>query len=131
MAQDDTQKHLQSFNALVNHINELYVDSVNPRKLIEDAMVHMLEELDPHSVYIPAEELAEMNEPLKGNFDGVGIQFNILKDTIFVVSPISGGPSEKVGIMAGDRIVQVEEENVAGIGIKNSDVQRLLKGPRG
>ncbi len=131
MAQDDTQIHLQSFNALVNHINELYVDSVNPRKLIEDAMVHMLEELDPHSVYIPAEELAEMNEPLKGNFDGVGIQFNILKDTIFVVSPISGGPSEKVGIMAGDRIVQVEEENVAGIGIKNSDVQRLLKGPRG
>ena len=131
MAQDDTQKHLQSFNALVNHINELYVDSINPRKLIEDAMVHMLEELDPHSVYIPAEELAEMNEPLKGNFDGVGIQFNILKDTIFVVSPISGGPSEKVGIMAGDRIVQVEEENVAGIGIKNSDVQRLLKGPRG
>jgi carboxyl-terminal processing protease len=128
---NDVSLQLQSFSALVDYINEIYVDSVDRKALIEGAMVSMLENLDPHSVYIPAEELAEMNEPLLGNFDGVGIQFNILKDTILVVSPISGGPSEKVGIQAGDRIVEVDGENVAGVGVKNSDVMRLLKGPRG
>jgi len=130
-AHDNISLQLQSFSALVDYINEIYVDSVDRKELIEGAMVSMLENLDPHSVYIPADELADMNEPLQGNFDGVGIQFNILKDTILVVSPISGGPSEKVGIIAGDRIVSVDGENVAGIGVKNSDVQRLLKGPRG
>ena len=129
--QEDINIQIQSFSALVDYINELYVDSVDRKELIEGAMVSMLENLDPHSVYIPAEELAEMNEPLQGNFDGVGIQFNILKDTILVVSPISGGPSEKVGIQAGDRIIEVDGENVAGVGIKNSDVMRLLKGPKG
>lgn len=122
---------LQSFSSLLYHIEELYVDSIDQQKLVQDAIVGMLEELDPHSTYIPKEELKAMNEPLKGNFDGVGIQFNIMKDTIMVVSPITGGPSEKVGILAGDRIVSVDQENVAGIGIKNSDVQRLLKGPKG
>ncbi|NND94576.1 MAG: S41 family peptidase [Flavobacteriales bacterium] len=122
---------LQSFSSLLYHIEELYVDSVDEQKLVQDAIVGMLEELDPHSTYIPKDELKAMNEPLKGNFDGVGIQFNILKDTIMVVSPITGGPSEKVGILAGDRIVEVDQENVAGIGVKNSDVQRLLKGPKG
>ena len=130
-AQSSRSAELESFNSLVYHIQELYVDSVDQEALIRDAIVGMLEELDPHSTYIPKEELKAMNEPLKGNFDGVGIQFNILKDTIFVVSPIEGGPSEKVGIIAGDRIVTVDDENVAGIGIQNSDVQRLLKGPRG
>jgi len=123
--------NLENFTSLLYHIQEMYVDSVVGEQLIEDAMVGMLEKLDPHSIYIPADEVRAMNEPLKGNFDGVGIQFNILKDTIFVVSPISGGPSEKVGIMAGDRIIEVDGEACAGIGVKNSDVQRLLKGPKG
>ncbi|NNC83147.1 MAG: S41 family peptidase [Flavobacteriales bacterium] len=127
----EASAQLESFNSLVYHIEELYVDSVDREALVRDAIIGMLEELDPHSTYIPKEELKAMNEPLKGNFDGVGIQFNILEDTIFVVSPITGGPSEKVGIQAGDRIISVEDENVAGMGIKNSDVQRLLKGPRG
>ncbi len=130
-AQQNESINLESFSSLIYHIQELYVDSVDERKLVEDAMVGMLEKLDPHSTYIPKEELKAMNEPLKGNFDGVGIQFNIMKDTIVVVSPITGGPSEKVGIIAGDRIVEVDGESCAGIGIKNSDVQRLLKGPKG
>jgi carboxyl-terminal processing protease len=109
----------------------MYVDSVDSEKLVEDAIVHMLGELDPHSVYISKEELAEANEPLQGNFEGIGVQFNILKDTIMVVSPISGGPSEKLGIQAGDKIVEVNGEIVAGVGITNQDVQKLLKGPKG
>ncbi len=131
LAAQSQDYNLETFTTLLYQINEMYVDSVNNDKLLEDAMVGMLEKLDPHSVYIPADEVKRMNEPLKGNFDGVGIQFNILKDTIFVVSPISGGPSEKVGIMAGDRIVTIDGENWGGVGIKNSDVTRLLKGPKG
>lgn len=116
---------------LLTIINYAYVDKVNNEKLVEDAIVGMLKELDPHSVYIPEKELKRMNEPLEGNFEGIGIQFNILKDTITVVSPISGGPSEKLGIQAGDKIIYVEDENVAGTGIKNSDVTRLLRGKKG
>lgn len=121
----------QKFNTLLYYIDEIYVDSVDAHDLVETAIVSMLEEMDPHSVYIPAEELQAADEPLNGNFEGVGIQFNIFKDTIMVVSPISGGPSEKLGILAGDRIVTVDGEVVAGIGVTNKDVQRLLKGPKG
>lgn len=128
---DDKPLDIESFSALLYNIDSYYVDSVDQVTLIQDAIVGMLEKLDPHSTFIPAEELQKTNEPLKGNFDGVGIQFNILKDTIFVVSPIVGGPSEKVGVQSGDRIVNVDGENVAGIGVKNSDVMRLLKGPKG
>lgn len=109
----------------------MYVEDVDFESIVETAIVNMLEEMDPHSVYIPAEDLQAADEPLNGNFEGVGIQFNIFKDTIMVVSPISGGPSEKLGIMAGDRIVTVDGELVAGIGVTNKDVQRLLKGPKG
>lgn len=112
-------------------LNKYYVDSVDNEQATEDAIKGILNNLDPHSIYIPADEVRAMNEPLKGNFEGVGIQFNILQDTIFVITPISGGPSEKVGIMAGDRIVKVDGENVAGIDITNSDVQKYLKGPKG
>lgn len=118
-------------NALLYHIENLYVEDVDLESLVETAIVKMLEEMDPHSVYIPAEELQAADEPLNGNFEGVGIQFNIFRDTIMVVSPISGGPSEKLGIMAGDRIVTVDGEVVAGTGVTNKDVQRLLKGPKG
>ncbi len=117
--------------ALLYQIDNMYVDSVDDKKLVEKAIVSMLAELDPHSVYIPKEDLEEVNEPLKGNFEGVGIQFNIVRDTIYVVDAISGGPSERVGIRAGDRVITVDKETVAGTGIKNSDVMKLLRGPKG
>ncbi len=112
-------------------INTFYVDTVNQDKLTESAIVGMLKTLDPHSAYISADEVKKMNEPLDGSFEGIGIEFNILNDTLIVVNPISGGPSEKVGIMSGDRIVTVDGDNIAGIGIKNSDVFRLLRGAKG
>ena len=132
-AQEDMtpQEAAQKFGTLMRYIGQLYVDSVSVEELTERAMVKMLEDLDPHSVYFSAEELKEADEPLNGNFDGIGVQFNIFKDTIMVVSPISGGPSERLGIRAGDRIVEVDGENAAGIGITNRDVMKLLKGPKG
>ena len=132
LSQDDMtpQEAAQKFGTLMRYIGQLYVDSVSVEDLTERAMVKMLEDLDPHSVYFSAEELKEADEPLNGNFDGIGVQFNIFKDTIMVVS-ISGGPSERLGIRAGDRIVEVDGENTAGIGITNRDVMKLLKGPKG
>lgn len=119
------------FEYLYNNISNLYVDEVDGEQLVEDAIVSMLMELDPHSIYIPREELEQMNEPLKGKFEGIGVRFNILKDTITVVNPIPGGPSEKLGIRAGDRIIYVEDEMVAGVGIKNRDVMDKLRGDKG
>jgi carboxyl-terminal processing protease len=126
--QSDASK---KFDALLQYIDYAYVDSTDNNLLVEDAIVAVLKELDPHSVYIPKDELKKMNEPLVGNFEGVGIQFNIFHDTLMVVSPISGGPSEKVGLMAGDKIVEVDGENIAGIGLQNSDVQKKLRGKKG
>ncbi|MDR2499395.1 MAG: S41 family peptidase [Tannerellaceae bacterium] len=108
-----------------------YVDSTSVNKLSEDAIIGMLSKLDPHSSYSDPEETRELNEPLQGNFDGVGIQFNILNDTVYIVQVISGGPSEKVGIQAGDRIILINDTLVAGIKFKNTDVQKRLRGPRG
>lgn len=121
----------KKFEQLIQLIKYSYVDSVNEDKLVEDAIVGMLKELDPHSVYIPKEELQRMNEPLEGNFEGIGIQFQIIKDTIVVISPIVGGPSEKLGIRAGDKIITVEGEKIAGVGIKNNDVSKKLRGHKG
>lgn len=118
-------------SSLLYHIDRNYVDSVDKNKLIDAAIVSMLEELDPHSIYIPKEDLDEVNEPLKGNFEGVGIQFNIVKDTIYVVDAIAGGPSERIGIRAGDRVIAIDKENVAGVGFKNSDVMTRLRGKKG
>ena len=112
-------------------ISFAYVDSVKLSKVAEDAIVGMLKELDPHSVYISKEDLKEANEPLEGNFEGIGIQFQILSDTIVVISPISGGPSEKLGIQSGDKIVKIEGKSVAGIKIKNEDVLKQLRGKKG
>lgn len=117
--------------ALMYHIERMYVDTVNNDKLVDAAIVSMLEELDPHSIYIPKEDLEEVNEPLKGNFEGVGIQFNLVRDTIYVVDAIPGGPSERLGIRAGDRIVTIDKEGVAGVGFKNSDVMKRLRGKKG
>jgi len=121
----------RKFDVLLQYVKYAYVDSTDEHKLVEDAIVAVLKNLDPHSVYIPKKELKKMNEPLVGNFEGIGIQFNILHDTLTVVSPISGGPSEKVGILSGDKIVEVDGKNIAGIGIQNSDVQHKLRGKKG
>ena len=90
----------------------------------------MLLSLDPHSVYIPASDFAEANDPLMGNFEGIGVQFRIERDTVMVINTIPGGPSEKVGLLAGDRIVKVDGKNIAGIKIENEKVMKLLKGPK-
>ena len=127
-------KNISAQNKLdqvIEIIEEMYVDSVNEKELEEEAITSLLENLDPHSYYISAKEFAEMNEPLEGNFDGIGVEFRIVKDTVVVIQPIAGGPSEKVGIMPGDRIVQVDTINIAGVGITNKKVMKLLKGPRG
>lgn len=112
-------------------VSRYYVDSINDTKFVERTITNMLHDLDPHSSYISKDDLKEISEQLNGEFEGIGISFNILKDTIFVVNTIQGGPSERVGLMAGDRIIKVDGENVAHIGITNSGVQKRLKGPKG
>ncbi|MDP6909588.1 MAG: PDZ domain-containing protein, partial [Flavobacteriales bacterium] len=116
---------------LLNYVMEEYVDTVDMEGLTESTIVEMLGQLDPHSAYIPARDLDAMNEPLHGNFNGIGVEFNIINDTIVVVAPISGGPSEKLGIRSGDRIVTIEDTLVAGVGITNKDVISKLRGARG
>lgn len=112
-------------------IANLYVDETDENKLVESAIKGMLEELDPHSTYSTPEEVKKMNEPLQGNFDGIGIQFNMAEDTLFVIQPVSGGPSEKIGILAGDRIVSINDTLVAGVKMTTEDIMRRLKGPKG
>lgn len=124
---DDVYK----FSKVLGLVNNYYVDSVDRSQLVETAVVEMLKELDPHSTYWTKEQAEKANEELQGNFEGIGVQFNILNDTLIVVSPISGGPSEKVGILAGDRIVRIDTENVAGIGLTNQMVFDRLRGEKG
>ncbi len=112
-------------------IEAWYVDTTDIEKLTEQTIVEMLRTLDPHSVYISAKDVKEMNEPLTGNFEGIGIQFNLLRDTIIVIEPIGGGPSEKVGVVAGDRIVEIDGEKVAGVGISTTGVRSRLMGMKG
>ena len=112
-------------------IANLYVDKVDEGKLVESAIVKMLEDLDPHSTYSDPEEVKRLNEPLVGNFDGIGIQFNMVTDTLFVIQPVSGGPSEKVGILAGDRIIEVNDTVIAGVKMSTDEVMRRLRGPKG
>lgn len=116
--------------SLLQCIEQQYVDTVNRDDLIENVMPKILGELDPHSAYIPAQDLESVNEELEGSFSGIGIQFNILNDTINVVSVIPGGPSEKVGILAGDRIVAINDSAFVGEGISNESVIKNLKGPK-
>ena len=112
-------------------ISTMYVDSVNEDKLIEDAIKGMLENLDPHSSYTDAKETKELEEPLQGEFSGVGIQFNMNKDTLYVIQTVPGGPSERVGVLAGDRIIYVNDTLIAGVKMKNSDIQKRLRGKKG
>jgi len=122
---------VRKIDALMQLISYAYVDTVNEGQLSEAAIEAILKKLDPHSVYIPANELQEMNEPLVGKFEGIGIQFNIFEDTIMVTQTIPGGPSEKLGLRAGDRIVKIEGEVVAGVKITNKDVMNKLRGDKG
>lgn len=118
-------------NALLRIIDDQYVDTVNMSELVEDAMPQILGELDPHSSYIPAKDLESVNSDLKGSFSGIGIQFTIQQDTIHVNSVIQGGPSEKVGMMPGDRIVEVDDSVFVGAVVTNYEAMRRLKGPKG
>ncbi len=112
-------------------IAQFYVDTVNETHLVETAIKSMLEELDPHSAYSTPEETKELNEPLEGNFSGVGITFNMNNDTLYVIQTVGGGPSERVGILAGDRIIRVNDTIIAGVKMKNTDIMKRLRGPKG
>lgn len=112
-------------------VAQYYVDTVNEDKLVETAIRSMLESLDPHSAYSNPEETRELNEPLEGNFSGIGITFNMNKDTLYVISTVAGGPSERVGLQAGDRIVKVNDTVIAGKKLRNTDIMKRLRGPKG
>ena len=130
-ASQDVQESMIKFGRLLRLIDSYYVDTTNVDKLTDEAIVDLLSKLDPHSVYISKEEVEKMNEPLVGSFEGIGISFNILRDTLMVVTTIPGGPSEKVGLMPGDRIMAVDGKSIAGIGLQNSDVMDMLRGDKG
>lgn len=121
------QKLIQAEQA----ISRYYVDTVNEKRLVEDAIRGMLEQLDPHSSYTNPEETRELIEPLNGNFSGIGISFNMNQDTLFVIQTVAGGPSERVGMLAGDRIIAVNDSTVAGVKMKNSDIMKRLRGKKG
>lgn len=128
---DDVGKDVQKLREVLTYIEGKYVDSIKTDKLVDESIQHLLGKLDPHSVYIPASDRKMADEELQGNFDGIGVEFNIFQDTIVVISPLSGGPSEALGILSGDKIVRVNDKNVASIGITTLDVMKLLKGPSG
>lgn len=133
-AQDKGQRsdaQLRKLHIAEMAINSLYVDSVNEPKLVEDAIRGMLEKLDPHSSYMTAKEVQQANESLQGNFEGIGVQFNMVEDTLLVIQPVTDGPSERVGILAGDRIVKVNDTIIAGVKMPKEEIMRRLRGPKG
>ncbi len=125
-----SNKQLQKFNEVFQYINMYYVDTVDTEKLFEEAINGMLQSLDPHSTYVNAVENKALMESLDGAFEGIGVQFSIINDTVMVVAVVSGGPSEKVGLRAGDRIVTVDGKQFAGIGIQNEEVMKSLRGKK-
>jgi len=122
---------IRKMSTALEAIDKLYVDTVNRNKLAEEAVIAMLKKLDPHSTYLTAEEVKKADEQLQGGFEGIGIQFNTLTDTLYVVEVITGGPSEKIGLLAGDKIIYVDDVLIAGVKMKDSDVVSKLKGPKG
>ena len=116
---------------VLDYVEQNYVDSIDRNELENKAIEELLIDLDPHSYYIPAEETQSVEEDMQGNFEGIGVQFRIIKDTISIENTIEGGPSEKAGVMGGDKIIAVEDSIVAGVGVTNGDVMKLLKGPKG
>ena len=127
----DVQSQAAKFGRVLRLIETYYVDTTNINKLTERAITEMLSSLDPHSIYISKDEVKEMNQPLEGNFEGIGISFNIFQDTLVVMTTIPGGPSERVGLHPGDRIVKVDAKKITGIGLKNTDVFGMLRGAKG
>lgn len=125
------KSNFNKINELINFIDQEYVDEISKKDLMDKAINSLLEDLDPHSYYISADQLASANEPLEGNFEGIGIEFNMQKDTVIVIATIAGGPSETAGIMAGDRIIKVNGENIAGIKMTNDEIVKRLKGKKG
>ncbi|MDR3245639.1 MAG: S41 family peptidase [Prevotellaceae bacterium] len=125
------EKALSKYNRVLSIMERAYIDTINIEQIVEKTIVNSLQALDPHSYYISAKEYKAMSEPLEGNFEGIGIEFNILEDTLIVVTPLSGGPSEKVGLTSGDRIIKVDGKNVANISLTNEKVHSLLRGPKG
>ncbi len=121
----------QRFMEILHYIDMMYVDTANLNTLTTDAIVKMLGELDPHSQYIEADEVEAMTEHIKGNFEGIGVSYNVINDTLVVIQAISGGPSEKVGILPGDRIVSVDGKSICGKAAKRSDIQKYLRGKKG
>ncbi len=130
-AQGFTSVQQRKLTNALTAISNLYVDSVNEKKLVETALTAILKDLDPHSSYIPKEEVERVNEPLEGSFEGVGIQFQILDDTLLVAQTIAGCPAEKVGVLPGDRIIYIGNELIAGVKIQNSGILKRLRGPKG
>lgn len=122
---------IQKFREVLSLVQNEYVDDAKTDQLVEEAIEHLLTKLDPHSSYIPASDREAASEDLRGNFEGIGIEFNIFQDTLVVVSPLSGGPSEEVGLRSGDKIVKVDGKLIAGIGLNTTDVYKYLKGPKG
>lgn len=130
-AQPKNNSPLRKLQLTEMAITNFYVDSVNEQKLSEDAIRGMLKGLDPHSTYTDAKETKAMNEPLQGDFEGIGVQFNIIEDTLVVIQPIVNGPSQKVGILSGDRIVSVNDSTIAGTKISRVDIMKRLRGKKG
>lgn len=127
----DVGEEVQKMREVLSLIKNEYVDTTSTDVLVEDAIEYMLGKLDPHSSYISAKDIVEANEDLLGNFEGIGIEFNIFHDTLVVVTALSGGPSESVGLRSGDKIIKVADTDIAGVGLTNRDVQKHLKGPKG
>lgn len=130
-AQQGNDSPLRKLQLAEMAIKNFYVDSVNEQKLAEDAIRGMLEKLDPHSTYTDAKETKAMNEPLQGDFEGIGVQFNMIEDTLVVIQPVVNGPSQKVGILAGDRIVSVNDSTIAGVKMARIDIMKMLRGKKG
>jgi carboxyl-terminal processing protease len=122
---------VQKLREVLTKVHDEYVDTVNTSNLVDEAIQEMLHKLDPHSSYISAQDRIAANEDLRGNFDGIGVEFNIFQDTIVVVTPLSGGPSEALGVQSGDKIIRVDDKNLAGMGVTSADVMKALKGPKG
>ncbi len=130
-SQSDINQYVTKFAQTLFYLNSYYLDTINNNQLTDNAIRELLEQLDPHSSFVSAKDVKAMNEPLEGNFEGVGIEFMILEDTLAVANPISGGPCERVGIRAGDKIIEVNGENIAGIKLTNEMVFKYLRGPKG
>ena len=122
---------MNKISGVIDYVAQEYVDSIDRSKLIESTIPQILEQLDPHSIYIPASEVAAYNEPLEGNFSGIGVSFNMQEDTVYIMSTILNGPSEKIGILAGDRIIRVNDSLIAGVNMVSTDIVKMLKGKKG